>query len=115
MTVADLINVLTTLPQDATLTELAIIRAMLLAYELGLERGRRRRMRWTETEYADYLRRGHAAPVSEQTWQRTIQRLLDQHGYAYRYHTWNSRRSPSGFPDLIAVHHLAGRPLLAID
>jgi hypothetical protein len=72
-------------------------------------------LRWTEDQLAQYLRQGQPAPVSEKAWQRTVQRLLDQHGYAYRYHTWDSRRSPSGFPDLIAVHHLAGRPLLAVE
>jgi hypothetical protein len=72
-------------------------------------------MRWSEEQYRAYVTRGQPVPISEQAWQRTVQRLLDQHGFAYRYHTWNSRRSPSGFPDLIAVHHLAGRPLLAIE
>lgn len=72
-------------------------------------------MRWTEQDVEQYLRRGQPAPVSEKAWQETVVRLLHQHGYAYCYHTWNSRRSPSGFPDLIAVHHLAGRPLLAIE
>ena len=41
MTLQDLIDVLTTLHTTTTLTDLAIIRAMLLAYELGLEHGRK--------------------------------------------------------------------------
>jgi hypothetical protein len=72
-------------------------------------------LRWSQQDLDHYLRRGQPAPVSEAVWQRAMQRLLDHHGFAYRYHTWNSRRSPAGFPDLIAVHHLAGRPLLAIE
>jgi hypothetical protein len=81
--------------------------------------------RWSADEFARLLAGGQvrvlgdttATPpaLSEEAWQLAIMRLLHQHGYAYCYHTWNSRRSPSGFPDLIAVHHLAGRKLLAIE
>ena len=41
MTLQHLIDVLSTMSQDATLTDLAITRIVLLAYELGLEQGRK--------------------------------------------------------------------------
>ena len=66
-------------------------------------------LRFTEDEYARYLRRGQAPPISEKAWQMAVVRLLKQHGYPLIYHTFDSRRSPSGFPDLIAVHELPGR------
>ena len=75
-------------------------------------------MRWSETEYASYLRfmrREQPAPVSEKAWQDGVMRLLAAHGYTLRYHTFDSRRSPSGFPDIIAVHELPGRAALAIE
>ena len=72
-------------------------------------------LHWTEDDYARYLRRGQPAPVSERAWQSAVVRLLRQHSYAYVYHTWDSRRSPSGFPDLVAVHEQPGRDLLALE
>jgi hypothetical protein len=59
--------------------------------------------RWTEEEYAAYLRRGEPARISEKAWQMAVTRLLKQHGYRLIYHTFDSRRSPSGFPDLVAA------------
>lgn len=72
-------------------------------------------LRMTEDEYARYLRRGQSARMSEKAWQMAVVRLLKQYGYDFVYHTWDSRRSPSGFPDLIAASTSAGRPLLALE
>ena len=72
-------------------------------------------VRWSEQDLEAYLRRGQPAPVSEKVWQMAVVRLLRQHGYAHIYHTFDSRRSPSGFPDLIAVHETPGRTLLALE
>ena len=69
-------------------------------------------MRWSETEYAAYLRKGQAAPVSEQAFMAAIVRLAKQQQYLV-YHTYTSKRSPEGFPDLICAR--AGSPLLAIE
>ena len=41
MTIQHLIDVLTTLRPTTTLTDLALTRVVLLAYELGLEQGRK--------------------------------------------------------------------------
>lgn len=41
MTLQDLIDLLSTRHATTTLTDLAITRAVLLAYELGMEHGRR--------------------------------------------------------------------------
>ena len=75
-------------------------------------------LRWSQADYDAYqrfLRREEPAPVSEKAWQDGVMRLLAAHGYSLRYHTWDSRRSPSGFPDIVAVHHEPGHPLLAIE
>lgn len=72
-------------------------------------------MRWSEEEYAAYLRRGQPAPITERAWQGAVVRLLKQHGYAYVYHTFDSRRSPSGFPDILAVHETVGHPCYALE
>ena len=72
-------------------------------------------MRWSETEYAAYVRRGQPAPVSEKAWQACVVRLLRQYGYDYVYHTFDSRRSPSGFPDVIACHREPGHVCYAIE
>jgi hypothetical protein len=72
-------------------------------------------LRFTEQEYAAYLRRGEPAPVSEAAWQASVLRLLRQHGYDYVYHTFDSRRSPSGFPDVIACHREPGHVCYAIE
>ena len=71
-------------------------------------------MRWTEADYARYLLGRQPAPVSEKVWQSTCLRLLTQHG-CMTYHTFDSRRSPAGFPDIVAVHETPGRALLAIE
>ena len=58
-----------------------------------------------------YLRRGQPARICEKAWQMAVVRLLRQHGYPLIYHTFDSRRSPSGFPDLIAVHATPGHTI----
>lgn len=75
-------------------------------------------LRWSEADleaYRRFMRREQPAPVSEKAWQDGVMRLLAAHGYVYRYHTWDSRRSPSGFPDIVAVHREPGRPLLCVE
>lgn len=72
-------------------------------------------MRWSEAQYQAYVQRGQPAPMSEKTLQAVVVRLLKKHGYTLAYHTWDSRRSPSGFPDLIACHEQPGRPLMALE
>jgi hypothetical protein len=71
--------------------------------------------RWTEAEYDQYMRRGQPAPMTEAVWQRTVIRLAQQHGWSFIYHTFDSRRSPSGFMDLVCVHRDPGHPLLMIE
>ena len=71
-------------------------------------------LRLTEDEYAAYLRKGQPAPMAEHVWQAAVMRLLKDAGYMV-YHTFDSRRSPSGFPDIVAVHKTPGRELLAIE
>lgn len=44
---------------------------------------------------------------SEKEYQRRVTDLLDLFGWRW-YHTWNSRRSAAGFPDLTAVHPVGG-------
>ena len=69
-------------------------------------------MRWSEEQYQAYLRRGQPAPVSEKAFMTAVVRLARQQQYLV-YHTWSSKRSPGGFPDLICAR--AGSPLLAIE
>ena len=68
MTLEDLIDVLTTLPQDATLTDLALTRIISWRMSWAWSRAERRRMsvRWTEEEYARYLHNasGVRAPIA---------------------------------------------------
>lgn len=40
---------------------------------------------------------------TEKQWQRHMEELAVFLGYTYRYHTWDSRGSESGFPDLVLV------------
>lgn len=74
-------------------------------------------LRWSEEEYAAFVRRGQRqpAPMSEAVWQRTVIRLAQQHGWSFIYHTFDSRRSPSGFMDLVCVHRDPGHPLLCVE
>jgi hypothetical protein len=69
-------------------------------------------MRWSEDDYARYLRRGQPAPVSEAAFMQAVVKLARQQQYLV-YHTYTSKRSPEGFPDLICAR--AGSPLLAIE
>ena len=72
-------------------------------------------MRWTDEQYQAYVRRGQPPDITEKALQSAVVRLLRQHQYDYIYHTYDSRRSPSGFPDLIACHREPGHPLIAIE
>jgi hypothetical protein len=71
-------------------------------------------MRWSEADLERYLHQGPDGAMSERTLQAAVVRLLKQHHYLV-YHTWDSRRSPSGFPDLIACHQEPGHAALALE
>lgn len=49
--------------------------------------------------------------VTEKRWQAQVVELLKACGWAV-YHTYDSRRSPAGFPDIVAIR---GRRLLALE
>ena len=72
-------------------------------------------MRWSEAELERYLRQGPDGAMTERTLQSAVVRLLRQHGYTFCYHTFDSRRSPSGFMDLVCAHEKPGHPLLALE
>ena len=72
-------------------------------------------LHWSEEDYQAHLRRqqdyqalylGHreyGALVSEKAFQSALVKLARQHGFL-AYHTFNAKRSPEGFPDLVLVH-----------
>jgi hypothetical protein len=41
----------------------------------------------------------------EKDWQRQVRQLAEHLGYRRAYHTFDSRRSDTGFPDLVLVGH----------
>ncbi len=43
-----------------------------------------------------------ARTVTEKEFQQAVMNQLKEHGWM-AYHTWNSRRSAPGFPDVVAV------------
>ena len=74
-------------------------------------------VRWSEDEFALYMQhlgihRPQAPPVSEKAFQAAVIRLAKQHGWM-AYHTWSSKRSPEGFPDLVLAR--AGSPLYGVE
>lgn len=69
-------------------------------------------MRWSEEEYQRFLRQGKPLPLTEKAWQATVARLAKQHTWLF-YHTFDSRRSPSGFVDCVMAK--AGSPLLCVE
>lgn len=70
-------------------------------------------MNWRAADLDEILRRGHVRilegpqpvrpEVSERAFLAAVVRLARQQGYLV-YHTWNAKRSPEGFPDLVCVH-----------
>ena len=71
-------------------------------------------VRWSEEEFALYMRhmginrpRRQPAPISEGVWQATIMRVLKDAGYL-AFHVHDSRRSPSGWPDVAAIKPTGG-------
>lgn len=42
--------------------------------------------------------------ILEKDWQRQVRELAETLGYRRAYHTFDSRRSDTGFPDLVLVH-----------
>lgn len=52
------------------------------------------------------------ATVTEKEWQRQVVDLLGWNGWA-SYHTYDSRRSNPGFPDIFAIHIETGDRLAA--
>lgn len=74
-------------------------------------------VRWSEDEFALYMQhrgvnRAQAPPVSEKAFMDAVVRLAKQHGWM-AYHTWSSKRSPEGFPDLVLAK--AGQPLYTVE
>jgi hypothetical protein len=74
-------------------------------------------IRWSEDEFALYMQhmgihRVQVQPVSEKAFQAAVIRLAKQHGWM-AYHTWSSKRSPEGFPDLVLAK--AGYPLYMVE
>ena len=82
-------------------------------------------LHWTEADYQAHLQRTRAVEglylgsreyaglVSEKAFMQAVVRLAKQHGYLV-YHTFNAKRSPEGFPDLVCVHPTEReRPVLA--
>ena len=58
------------------------------------------------------IRRAQVPPVSEEALMAAVIRLAKQHGWM-AYHTWSSKRSPEGFPDLVLAK--AGQPLYMVE
>jgi hypothetical protein len=52
--------------------------------------------------------------LSEAAFMAAVARLARQHGYM-AYHTWSSKKSPEGFPDLILCHKDPGHVCYAIE
>ena len=71
-------------------------------------------LRWTEQDLERHLRRGQPAPISEAAWQSAVMRLAKQYGWM-AYHTFDSRKSPSGYPDCTLVHPGRARPLICAE
>lgn len=44
-----------------------------------------------------------ATGMLEKHLEQQVRSLATVHGWRLQYHTWNSRHSPSGFPDLVLV------------
>ena len=67
-------------------------------------------VRWSEQALAAYLTRGQPDPlpaITEGVWQGTIMRVLKEAGYL-AFHVHDSRRSPSGWPDVAAIKPTGG-------
>lgn len=69
-------------------------------------------MRWSEEEYQHFLRQGKTLPLTEKAWQSTVARLAKQNNWLF-YHTFDARRSPSGFVDCVLAK--TGSPLLCVE
>ena len=72
-------------------------------------------MHWTQAEYDRFLRQGPDGALTEKALQSAVQRLARAAGYTFQYHTWDSRRSMFGYPDLTLVHRDPGHPLLMLE
>jgi hypothetical protein len=68
--------------------------------------------RWSDAEWERYQRHGPAGLLSEKAWQQAVMRVLRSAGYL-TYHTHDSRRSPSGWPDVAAIRPTGGVLYLA--
>ena len=73
-------------------------------------------LRWSEEEYQRWVQMwtapGQMPSLTEAGWLAVVRTLAKQHGYLY-YHTFDSRRSPSGFVDCVLAK--AGSPLLMVE
>ena len=68
--------------------------------------------RWTEAELARYLTHGPTGQVTEAVFQTAIRRLAQQHGWLY-YHTYLSKKSAEGYPDVTLAK--IGAPLILAE
>jgi hypothetical protein len=59
-------------------------------------------MRWSEEEYAAYLRRGQPPAVTEAAFLAAVLKLARTSGWM-AYHTYRSTKSAEGFPDVVAA------------
>ena len=67
-------------------------------------------VRWSLDDYHAYLRRGQPDPLpalTEAVWQATIMRVAKEAGYL-AFHVHDSRKSPSGWPDVAAIKPTGG-------
>lgn len=64
-------------------------------------------MRWSEEEYARFLRQGPDGAMTEKALQSAVARLFRQHHYL-TFHVHDSRRSPHGWPDIAAIQSTGG-------
>ena len=79
-------------------------------------------LRWTEEEYTRYTGRvlpapvTPPAPVSEEVWQAAVMKVAKDAGFL-AYHTYRSRKSAEGFPDIVLCHAIAGQghPLYLVE
>jgi len=52
-------------------------------------------------------------PAGEDAWQAQVLHLLALHGWDWWYHTHDSRHSPAGWPDIVAIRRKDRRILFA--
>ena len=104
--------------EDAETTESRGLDSGVCLHRLARPSGARARSggvmaaRWSEEELHRYLNRGPSGMVTEHAWQAAVMRVLRQSGYL-AFHVHDSRRSPSGWPDVAAIKPTGGILYLA--